>query len=219
MFGHIADENVSAARDDMIETLQHHGIRDERVLAALRAVPRHRFIPPAYRREEAYGDHPCSIGQGQTISQPFIVAHMVSLLSLRPGGRVLEVGTGCGYQAAVLAELGAQVFTIERISELAAYARDALTACGYARVQTRLGDGYAGWPEAAPFDGIVVACAAPAIPPALVDQLAEGGRLVVPVGSDAQRLLVVQRSGDRLEESADLWVRFVPMCHGVTPGP
>jgi len=204
-----------AARDAMVETLRRHGVGDAAILAAMRAVPRHRFIPAACLGEDAYGDHPCDIGWGQTISQPFIVAHMVGLLGIRPGARLLEVGCGSGYQAAVLAALGATVFTLERLEALARHARAALDACGYGeRVQVRTGDGARGWPEAAPFDGIVVACAAPGIPPALLDQLADGGCLVMPVGSTAQRLTVVQRHGHRLEQRPDLWVRFVPL---VTP--
>ncbi len=201
-----------AARDAMIDTLRRHGVVDEGILAVMRAVPRHCFIPAACLGEDAYGDHPCDIGWGQTISQPFIVAHMVGLLGVRPGARLLEVGCGSGYQAAVLAALGATVFTVERLEALARRARTALDACGYGeRVQIRTGDGTRGWPEAAPFDGIVVACAAPAIPPPLLDQLADGGRLVMPVGSTAQRLMVVQRHGHRLEHRPDLWVRFVPL--------
>lgn len=215
MLGRMADEDWSAAREGMLETLRRHGVRDERILAAMRTVPRHCFIPPALRSAAAYGDHPCSIGSGQTISQPFIVAHMTHLLGLRPGARVLEVGTGCGYQAAVLAELGAEVFTIERFAGLAAYAREALAACGYDRVRCRVGDGYAGWPEEAPFDAVLAACAAPAVPEALVSQLADPGRLVIPVGTDMQQLLLVSRSGGRLEQTPDLWVRFVPMLPGL----
>lgn len=198
----------------MLDTLRWHGIRDERVLAAMRAVPRHRFVPPPYRSFDAYGDHPCSIGHGQTISQPFIVAYMSLLLQTAPGLRVLEVGTGCGYQAAVLAELGAQVFTVERVTALAEYAREALAACGYGQVQVRVADGYLGWPEEAPFDGILAACAAPTVPAALVAQIADGGRLVLPVGGEPQRLVIVRRHGDTTAQSDDLWVRFVPMVPG-----
>jgi len=214
VFGRVGNEDWADARERMLDTLRWHGIRDERILAAMRAVPRHRFIPALYRLDDAYGDHPCSIGHGQTISQPFIVAYMSALLEVRPGMRVLEVGTGCGYQAAVLAELGAQVFTLERVAALAAYAREALAACGYGAVQVRVADGYLGWPEEAPFDGILAACAAPAVPEALVAQLADGGRLVLPVGTEPQQLVVVRRYGQRIEQHGDLWVRFVPMVPG-----
>jgi protein-L-isoaspartate(D-aspartate) O-methyltransferase len=180
----------------------------------MHSVPRHRFIPPARRGRDAYADHPCPIGHGQTISQPFIVAHMALRLELRPGMRVLEIGCGCGYQAAVLAELGARVYTIERLPVLAEYARETLAACGYGDVMVRVGDGYLGWPEEAPFDGILAACAAPSVPQTLVAQLADGGRLILPVGTDAQRLILVRRVGGSLEQSDDLWVRFVPMVPG-----
>ena len=209
------EDTWQAARERMLDTLRWHGIRDERLLAAMRAVPRHRFIPLRYRCEDAYGDHPCSIGAGQTISQPFIVAHMALRLEVRPGMRVLEIGTGCGYQAAVLAELGAHVYTIERLADLAAYARETLAACGYGTVQVRVGDGYAGWPEEAPFAGILAACAAPRVPPALLAQLADGGRLILPVGGEPQRLLLLRRHGDQTEQTEDLWVRFVPMVPGL----
>jgi protein-L-isoaspartate(D-aspartate) O-methyltransferase len=215
MFGREADTDWSEARERMLATLCWHGIRDERILAAMRAVPRHRFIPPTHRSADAYDDHPCPIGHGQTISQPYIVAYMSGMLEIRRGSRILEIGTGCGYQAAVLAELGAQVYTIERLEPLAACAREALAACGYGSVRCRVGDGYAGWPEEAPFDGILAACAAPSVPPTLADQLAEGGRLVMPVGGEPQRLVIVRRTGGRLEQHDDLWVRFVPMVPGL----
>jgi protein-L-isoaspartate(D-aspartate) O-methyltransferase len=208
------DDEWAAEREQMLSTLRWHGIRDARILAAMRAVPRHRFIPPSHRGRDAYGDHPCPIGHGQTISQPFIVAHMSLRLEVRPGMRVLEVGTGCGYQAAVLAELGAVVFTIERVGPLAEYAREALAACGYDSVKVRAGDGYLGWPEEAPFDGVLAACAAPNVPQALVGQLADGGRMILPVGTDLQRLVLLRRTGSDIEQNDDLWVRFVPMVPG-----
>jgi len=208
------DAEWATERELMLATLRRHGICDERILAAMAAVPRHRFIPASHRGGDAYGDHPCSIGHGQTISQPFIVAHMSLRLDVRPGMRVLEVGTGCGYQAAVLAELGAAVFTIERIASLAEYARETLLACGYGRVAARVSDGYLGWPEEAPFDGILAACAAPEVPQALVDQLAAGGRLILPVGTGMQRLVLLRRTGHEVELTKDIWVRFVPMVPG-----
>ena len=161
--------------------LQDRGITDPRVLAALGRVPRHRFVP-ADLAPLAYGDFPLPIGQDQTISQPYIVALMSQWAEVRPGEKVLEVGTGSGYQAAVLAELTEQVFTIEIKPELARAARALLKELGYARVQVRTGDGYQGWPEAAPFDAILVTAAAPKVPPALTAQLKEGGRLVIPLG-------------------------------------
>lgn len=210
-----SDTDWAAEREQMLATLRWHGIRDERILRAMAAVPRHRFIPAGHRHRDAYGDHPCSIGHGQTISQPFIVAHMSLRLEVRPGMRILEVGSGCGYQAAVLAELGAVVFTMERICALAEYARETLLACGYGAVSVRVGDGYRGWAEEAPFAGILAACAAPEVPPALAEQLADGGRMILPVGTDLQRLVLVRRAGREIEQLDDLWVRFVPMVPGL----
>ncbi len=217
--GEPPDDEWGAEREQMLATLRRHGVCDERILAAMRVVPRHRFIPPGYRGRDAYGDHPCPIGYGQTISQPYIVAYMCGLLEVRPGMRVLEVGCGCGYQAAVLAELGAEVFTIERVAPLAEYARKALAECGCGSVRVRVGDGSLGWPEEAPFEGILAACAAPAIPPALVEQLGDGGRLVLPVGTEPQRLVVARRRGRDIEQAEDLWVRFVPMVPGPVEAP
>jgi protein-L-isoaspartate(D-aspartate) O-methyltransferase len=186
-------------------------IRDARVLDAMRKVPRHLFVPEG-AREHAYENRPLPIGEDQTISQPYIVALMTQLLELRPDSKVLEVGTGSGYQAAVLAELGADVYTIEIVEPLAKRAAAALAAVGYERVHTRIGDGYGGWPEAAPFDGILVTCAPERIPQPLRDQLAEGGRLVIPVGpTNAQELVVVVKEEGRLVQRAVIPVRFVPM--------
>ena len=170
-------------------------MRDPRVLAALRAVPRHRFVPEAYR-EGAYDDGPLPIGQGQTISQPYIVAVMTEQLRPEPGDRVLEIGTGSGYQAAVLARLVARVYSIEIVPELAERARATLAELGVANVEVFTGDGYRGLPEHAPFDGIVVTAAPPEVPQPLLDQLALGGRLVVPVGRRDQELRVLERTAD-----------------------
>jgi len=180
---------------------------------ALGAVARERFVPPGLAAD-AYGNHPLPIGEGQTISQPFIVALMTELLQLAPGARVLEVGTGSGYQAAILAEMGMRVYSIEIVAPLAERARVALDAAGYASVVTRVGDGYLGWPEAAPFDGIIVTAAPDHVPPALVEQLKPGGRLVIPVGPNwmSQELRVIRKDPDgRTVTQRTLPVRFVPL--------
>ena len=195
------------------EQIRARGVADERVLDALTRVPRERFIPEALRND-AHGDHPVPIGHGQTISQPYIVAYMTEALRVEPRHRVLEIGTGCGYQTAVLAELAAEVFSVERIPELAARARETLDGLGYTNVQIRAGDGYEGWPEHAPYDRVLGAAAADAIPPALVDQLVDGGILVLPVGTFHQELRVIQKRGGRTEVLATLPVRFVPMIKG-----
>lgn len=193
------------------EQIEGRGVRDERVLAAMRSVPRHRYAPgvPA---EQAYADRPHPIGEGQTISQPYIVAFMSELARLEPPCRVLEVGTGSGYQAAVLAEMGCTVYSIEIVEPLGLRARATLEAEGLGdRVHTRVGDGYGGWPEAAPFDAILVTAAAPRVPQPLLDQLADGARLVIPVGEGGQSLEVHHRVGERIEREQVLDVRFVPM--------
>jgi protein-L-isoaspartate(D-aspartate) O-methyltransferase len=193
------------------------GVRDRVTLDAVRSVPRHEFVPPQ-ERPRAYEDTPLPIGHGQTISQPSLVALMTELIRPRPGMRVLEVGTGSGYQAAVLAATGARVWTIEIFEVLADEARARLTRLGYDRVQVRHGDGYAGWPEEAPFDAIMVTAAADEIPPALLEQLGPGGRLVMPVGSQTtdQALVYVQkdRTG-RISRRELLPVRFVPLLRGI----
>ncbi len=197
----------------MATQIEARSIRDEDVLRAMRTVPRHLFVPEEWRAR-AYEDRPLPIGAGQTISQPYIVAYMTSALgAVEPRcRRVLEVGTGCGYQSAVLAELVDRVFSIELTDELAAAAEARLRALGY-DIELRVGDGGEGWPEAAPFDGIIVTCAAPSVPPALVDQLAPGGRMVIPVGSDPERqelLLITKDARGLIEREALLPVRFVP---------
>ncbi|MBC7262760.1 MAG: protein-L-isoaspartate(D-aspartate) O-methyltransferase [Chloroflexi bacterium] len=191
------------------------GVADERVLAAMRAVPRHEFVPPE-QRDSAYADHPLPIGYGQTISQPYIVALMSELLRLEPGDRVLEIGTGSGYQAAILAELTDQVYSIEIIPELATRASETLKRLGYTCIHTKQGDGYYGWEEYAPFDAIIVTCAPDHVPPPLVDQLADGGRLVIPVGPPGgyQTLWQIEKRGDQIITNNYGGVMFVPMTRG-----
>ncbi|MBI4516922.1 MAG: protein-L-isoaspartate(D-aspartate) O-methyltransferase [Deltaproteobacteria bacterium] len=202
-----------AERLDMVrEQLAARGIRDERVLSALAVIPRHQFVPKGQRRF-AYGDHPLAIGHGQTISQPYMVALMTETMALRAGARVLEVGTGSGYQAAVLAQLGAEVFTIERVPELAAGAAERLRALGFgAQVHVRVGDGSAGWCEASPFDAIVVTAAARRIPRALLGQLAAAGCLVLPLGeSELQGLARIRRMAAGWQEEYFGECRFVKL--------
>jgi protein-L-isoaspartate(D-aspartate) O-methyltransferase len=204
--------DAAVARAEMVEhQLRRRGIRDERVLEAMARVPRDRFVPESLSAH-AYDDGALPIGNDQTISQPFVVATICALLGLRGSERVLDVGTGSGYQAAVLAELAAEVVTIERIPELAEQARATLADVGYGNVEVRVGDGSLGVPERAPFDAIAVAAAAPTIPSALFDQLAEGGRLVVPRGSRfGQELVLVTRTPDGPTERMSIPCRFVPL--------
>jgi protein-L-isoaspartate(D-aspartate) O-methyltransferase len=191
--------------------LRDRGITDSRVLAAMAAVPRAEFIPPEHRHE-VRGDYPLPLGYGQTISQPFIVAWMTQELHVGPGARVLEVGTGSGYQTAILAELGADVYSIEIVAELGEQAERTLSRLGYGdRVHLRIGSGYGGWPEAAPFDRILLTAAPPSIPEALTDQLANGGRLLGPVGINWQTIVIVDKVGGALQTRESLPVRFVPM--------
>ncbi|HXG47415.1 MAG TPA: protein-L-isoaspartate(D-aspartate) O-methyltransferase [Methylomirabilota bacterium] len=207
-------EAFAAARRRMVEQqliAPGRDITNRRVLAAMGKVPRHELVPAA-ERPLAYGDHPLPIGYGQTISQPFIVAFMTEKLDPRPTDRVLEIGTGSGYQAAVLAELVAAVYTVEIIKPLAVRAEADLRRLGYTNVFVRAGDGYLGWPEAAPFDAVIVTCAPEHIPQPLVDQLKEGGRMIIPVGpAHDQSLYLLDKKGDRIERRAVLPVRFVPM--------
>jgi len=199
-------------RARMVETqIAARGVRDPRVLDAMRKVPRHRFLD-ASARGQAYEDHPVPIGNNQTISQPYIVALMTELLELPPRSRVLEIGTGSGYQSAVLAEIAAEVYSIEILPELAQFSAGKLRELGYTNVEVREGDGYRGWPEHAPFDGIMVTAAPERIPQPLVEQLATGGRMVVPVGGFFQELKVFTKQPDgSVVEKDVLPVRFVPM--------
>jgi len=210
-------DSFTAARQRMVaEQLQGRDITDPRVLAAMGRVPRHHFVPENLARQ-AYNDHPRPIGFGQTISQPYIVALMTQWAEVKQGDKVLEVGTGSGYQAAVLAELTDRVFTIELLPELAGTAKARLRDLGYDRVQVRCGDGYKGWPEEAPFDAILVTATAPEVPAALKQQLQEGGRLVIPVGTPGkvQDLLLVRKVKGDLREEKRVPVLFVPL---VKPG-
>jgi len=210
----------SDRRARMVETqIVARGVRDPRVLAAMRKVPRHLFVDAA-QRTEAYEDHPLPIPGNQTISQPYIVALMTELLELKPTSRVLEIGTGSGYQSAVLAELAKEVYTIEIVPELAALAAQRLKELAYDNVRTREGDGYRGWPEEAPFDAIIVTAAPERIPQPLLDQLAPGGVMVIPVGGFFQELKVFRKSADgRVTERDILPVRFVPMTGEVEKTP
>ena len=202
----------AARRARMVDTqIAARGVRDPRVLAAMRKVPRHLFVEPT-ARAEAYEDHPVPIGNNQTISQPYIVALMTELLELPPHARVLEIGTGSGYQSAVLGEIADEVYSIEILPDLARSAADKLKQLGYKNVEVRAGDGYRGWPEHAPFDGIIVTAAPEKIPQPLVDQLAVGGRMVIPVGGFFQELKVFTKDKDgRVTEKDMIPVRFVPM--------
>ena len=203
--------DIESTRARMVaDQIEARGVSDPRVLAAMRAVPRHEFVPERWR-ESAYRDRPLPIGSGQTISQPYIVAAMTELAALQPDSRVLEVGTGCGYQAAVLQEVAAEVYTIEIVEELARSAEETLARLGYAAVRVRHGDGYRGWPEAAPFDAILVTAAAPRVPQPLLEQLSPGGRLVIPVGEGFQELEVHTRTSHGVEVRRVFSVRFVPM--------
>lgn len=205
------DEYARARAAMVREQLRARDIADPRVLDAMARVPRHRFVAP-HLRVEAYDDHPLSIGHGVTISQPYIVALMSQLAAVTPGDRVLDVGTGSGYQAAVLAELGATVWGIEILDDLVVSARERLAELGYHDITLRTGDGHAGWPEQAPFDAIVVAAAAPEIPEALLAQLAVGGRLVIPVGPrDEQSLELVVRTAHGCTRRRIAPVMFVPL--------
>jgi protein-L-isoaspartate(D-aspartate) O-methyltransferase len=208
-----AANDHAAARDKMVdETIEARGVRDPRVLAAMRKVKRHELVPPELA-SRAYEDNPLPIGFEQTISQPYIVATMTEAAQLEPGEKVLEIGTGSGYQAAVLAELGGvEVYSIEIVEPLAKRTHELLAKMGYDQLHLRIGDGYKGWPEAAPFDAIIVTAAPEKIPQPLIDQLAVGGRLVIPVGKAGnQDLRVITRSKDGTTSETLFPVRFVPM--------
>src|SRR6266705_35421 len=204
--------DFAAERQRMVQQqLVARVINDGRVLAAMAKVPREEFVPPD-SRAGSYEDGPLPIGYGQTISQPYIVAFMTEQLRLKPSDRVLEIGTGSGYQAAILAELMSEVYSIEIVEPLAKNAETTLQRLGYQNVHVKIGDGYKGWPEEGPFDAIIVTCAPDRVPQSLVDQLKDGGRMVIPVGDRfAQELYLLEKKNGQLKQSATLPVRFVPM--------
>ena len=211
-------DDTRERRLDMVASqIQRRGVTDARVLDAMRTVPRERFLPED-AAARAYEDTPLSIGSGQTISQPYIVAYMTEALEVRPSDRVLEIGTGSGYQAAVLGLLAREVYTVEIVPELARQAAAVLQELGYANVLVREGDGYAGWPERAPFDRVMVTAAPDEIPQPLIEQLAPGGRLVIPVGSqgETQWMTIVEKTATGVAERRTIPVQFVPFTRGKT---
>lgn len=206
-------ENFDLLRKNMVELqIKGRGIKDEKVLSAMLKVPRHLFVPPEWV-EQAYEDYPLPIGEGQTISQPYIVALMTASLCLKGNEKVLEIGTGSGYQAAILAEIVKEVYTIEIRESLALSAEKRLKKMGYKNIKVKVGDGYFGWKEYAPFDGIIVTCAAPAPPPPLVEQLKEGGRMVIPLEENPfyQSLVLITKEKGKIKKKSIEAVRFVPM--------
>jgi len=214
------DKTYLEQRKKMVtEQLANRNIRDTRVLQAMEKIPRHLFIPEGYRKD-AYEDHPVPIGFGQTISQPYIVALMTEVLQLKGGEKVLEIGTGSGYQAAVLAEMGAETYTIDIISELTAFATENLKQAGYPSVKVKTGDGYHGWDEFAPFDAVIVTCAPENVPKPLVEQLKEGGRMVIPVGpqNQVQDLFLMKKVKGEIIRQSIAPVRFVPMVGEIQKG-
>lgn len=209
----LSSDSYDRDREEMVRTqIIERGVTDSLTLHAMRHVPRHLFVPPDLVKE-AYDDHPLPIGYGQTISQPYIVAYMTEVVRPRAGMRILEIGTGSGYQAAVLAEIVDRVYTMEIIPELGAEAAERLRSRGYKNIKTRTADGYDGWPEAAPFDAIVVTAAAEFVPPPLIEQLKNGGRMIIPVGSPffTQRLMLVEKRGKETTTRSLFPVRFVPL--------
>lgn len=204
-------DSYEEARKQMVATqIRSRGITDKRVLAAMEKVPRHMFVPETYQ-SQAYSDSPLPIGYGQTISQPYIVALMTEALKIEPGDKVFEVGTGSGYQAAVLAEMGAEVYTMEIVMELASVASETFNLLNYNKIQTRLGDAYQGWVEHSPFDAVIVTAAPERVPQPLLDQLKIGGRMVVPVGGRFQDLVLITKTAEGLQKESLGPVIFVPM--------
>lgn len=206
-----ASPELARLREQMVRTqIEARGVQDPLVLAAMSKVSRHHFVPDHLRRQ-AYADEPLPIGNGQTISQPYIVAFMSEALALTGKERVLEIGTGSGYQTAILAEIARDVFTVEIVGELSESAQRILGELEYGNIRFRTGDGGEGWPEEAPFDAIIVTAAPPSIPRALKAQLRDGGRMIIPVGTDYQELVLMRREGERFLESRLMSVRFVPL--------
>jgi protein-L-isoaspartate(D-aspartate) O-methyltransferase len=202
-------ERAAMVRDQIMA----RGIKDDKVLSAMLKVERHRFVPPAYRNK-AYEDYPLPVGEGQTISQPYIVAFMTEALHLTKKDKVLEIGTGSGYQAAILAEICDSIFSIEIFGSLALSAMKTLGELGYSNIFIKTGDGYKGWAEHAPYDAIIVTCAPAGIPQMLEEQLAEGGRMIIPVGNDYnQNLYLLEKKEGKLQKKSVLPVRFVPMIN------
>ncbi len=201
----------SKKRREMVENqLVPRGISDSRVIEAMLKIPRHKFLP-VHLEDYAYSDSPLPIGMGQTISQPYIVAYMTELLNLKKGDKVLEIGTGSGYQAAILAEIGCDVYTIEIVEILTLRAKKVLQSLGYKNIRFKVDDGYIGWEENAPYDAILVTAAPPEIPEPLTEQLKEGSKMVIPVGDNLQELILLKKTKEGLKEKRVTPVRFVPM--------
>jgi len=210
--GEGSSDEIDRSRKLMVSLLREFGIKDNRILSAMGKIKRHLFIPQELRNIcDPYGNHPCPIGFGQTISQPYIVAYMTERLGIRSGEKVLEIGTGSGYQAAIISELGADVTSLEIVKELAEHARNALSKEGYGNVKVINSSGYLGYPENAPYDAIMVTCAPPDIPDNLIKELKEGGRMIIPVGRFSQKLLFLIKVNGRVKISEEMNVRFVPM--------
>jgi len=213
-FNSFAEDNFYKERKDMVyNQIMKRGIKDKKVINAMLKVKRHLFVPKNLQKL-AYKDSPLPIGENQTISQPYIVALMTELLELKETDKVLEIGTGSGYQAAILAEITGEVYTIEIIPKLKEKAEKLLNELGYKNIKVKLGDGYFGWQEYAPFDCIIITCATKDIPPPLVAQLKEGGRMVLPIGEDYQELVLIKKVNDKLEKRSIIPVIFVPMIRG-----
>lgn len=208
------ETSMERLRELMVKNqIEARGVSDQRVLEAMRKIERHKFVPGQHVAS-AYEDHPLPIGHGQTISQPYIVALMTELCELRGNEKVLEIGTGSGYQAAILSLLAAEVYSIEIVDPLAKSARQKLKELGYRNVEIRTGDGYQGWPEKAPFDVIMLTASPPKIPQALIDQLADGGVLIAPEGDFSQELIKITKVKGKITKKTVTYVRFVPMVHG-----
>jgi protein-L-isoaspartate(D-aspartate) O-methyltransferase len=215
----LSEDQYAAARERMVRNqLESRDIRDAKVLAAMREVPRHKFVPPEIV-DSAYDDNALPLALGQTVSQPYIVAFMTQALELEGNERVLEVGTGSGYQAAILAEIVPEVYTVEILPALTERARRTLGGLGYKNIRFRTGDGYEGWPEAAPFDAIVVTAAPDHIPAPLVEQLKPGGRMIIPLGRFEQELIVIEKTRSGITRRSTIPVRFVPMTGRAQQGP